>query len=180
MMFIIIHGAYGHPEENWFPWLKKELEGLGHEVLVPRFPTPEGQSLENWMKVMNKHPIDENTVMIGHSIGPALILRILEKQKLRAAFLVAGFLGALDSEEVDEINSSFFKDPFDWDAIKNNCKNIFVIGSDNDPYVPLEKTNELARNLGVEPIMVKDAGHFNKAAGYTEFPFLLEKIKKLL
>ena len=32
MNFIIIHGIYGHPEENWFPWLKNKLEGMGYEV----------------------------------------------------------------------------------------------------------------------------------------------------
>jgi predicted alpha/beta hydrolase family esterase len=41
----IIHGSYGNPDENWFPWLKKELEQEGHKVFVPKFPTPEDQSL---------------------------------------------------------------------------------------------------------------------------------------
>ncbi len=40
MNFFIIHGIYGHPEENWFPWLKKELEkfkhSAGHEVVSLR------------------------------------------------------------------------------------------------------------------------------------------------
>jgi hypothetical protein len=36
----IIHGSYGYPEENWFPWLKKELSKLGHRVFVPKFPIP--------------------------------------------------------------------------------------------------------------------------------------------
>ncbi len=49
--------------------------------------------------------------------------------------------------------------------------------SDNDPYVPLEKAKELAKKLGVELIMVKNAGHFNEKAGYTKFELLLEKIK---
>jgi len=29
MNFFIFHGIYGNPEENWFPWLKKELEKKG-------------------------------------------------------------------------------------------------------------------------------------------------------
>ena len=35
---VIIHGANGSPEENWFPWLKKELETKGIEVIIPQFP----------------------------------------------------------------------------------------------------------------------------------------------
>ncbi len=43
----IIHGAYGHPEENWIPWLKSKLKELGYRVFVSKFPTPENQSLKN-------------------------------------------------------------------------------------------------------------------------------------
>ncbi|GAG44616.1 unnamed protein product, partial [marine sediment metagenome] len=35
MTTLIIHGTYGHPKENWFPWLKEELEILGEKVYVP-------------------------------------------------------------------------------------------------------------------------------------------------
>lgn len=52
MNAFIFHGAGGHPEENWFPWLKRELEAKGLEVFVPKFPTPEGEGLEAWLKVL--------------------------------------------------------------------------------------------------------------------------------
>jgi len=51
----IIHGSYGNPDENWFPWLKVELEKLGHKVFVPKFPTPENQSLNSWKKVFSEY-----------------------------------------------------------------------------------------------------------------------------
>ncbi len=30
----IIHGSYGNPEENWIPWLKRELQQYNFDVIV--------------------------------------------------------------------------------------------------------------------------------------------------
>lgn len=51
----LLHGSYGSPEGNWFPWLKKELEKLDCTVLIPKFPTPENQSLETWLAVFKEY-----------------------------------------------------------------------------------------------------------------------------
>lgn len=45
---------------------------------------------------------------------------------------------------------------------------------------PIINGEELARQLGVELSFVPNAGHFNKTAGYTEFPQLLEKLDPIL
>ena len=180
----IIHGAYGHPNENWFPWLKSELEKLGCKVFVPRFPTPKDQSLENWLKVFEdyKQCLNENSIVVGHSLGPAFLLNVLENldKPIKAAFFVSGFVGLLGNPEIDNINKSFVDRSFDWQKIKQNCKKFYIFHSDNDPYVPLEKAKELAKNLGVDVILVKNAGHFNEKAGYARFELLLEKIKNEL
>jgi predicted alpha/beta hydrolase family esterase len=47
---VIIHGSYGNPEENWFPWIANEVRKIGHEVITPKLPTPEGQNLDTWRK----------------------------------------------------------------------------------------------------------------------------------
>jgi predicted alpha/beta hydrolase family esterase len=51
----------------------KEKEG--NKVIVPTFPTPENQTLENRMKVFKPYlkEINENTIFVGHSLGPAFI-----------------------------------------------------------------------------------------------------------
>jgi predicted alpha/beta hydrolase family esterase len=107
------------------------------------------------------------------------VLRVLEKTnvKVKAAFLVAGFLRGLNNDEVDEINATFYDKPFDWEKIKANCGEFYCFASDNDPYVPVPQAKEVADGVGVELIMVKGAGHFNAKAGYTKFDLLLDKIK---
>ena len=96
MKFFIIHGTYGSPDENWFPWLAKELRSKGHEVTVPVFPTPEGQSLESWLEAFEPYleQIDSETVFVAHSLGPAFVLSVLEKinTKVKACYFVEGFV----------------------------------------------------------------------------------------
>ncbi|MDD5148166.1 MAG: alpha/beta hydrolase [Candidatus ainarchaeum sp.] len=169
---------------HWFPWLKEKLEELGCRVFVPAFPTPENQSLQNWLAVFQEYQenLDNDSIVVGHSLGPAFLLSILEKAKkpIKAAFFIAGFTGSLGNHSFDEVNRTFVEKNFDWKKIRKNCKSFFVFNSDNDPYVPIEKGKELAEKLGTKLIIVKGAGHFNKAAGYTKFELLLEKIKKEL
>lgn len=179
---IIIYGTGGNPEGNWFPWLKSELEKLDYKVFVPEFPTPKNQSLENWLDVFKNYEqyLNKDTTVIGHSLGAAFILNILEKlnHPIKSAFLVSGFLGLLNNPEFDELNKTFTIKPFNWDKIKNNCTRFYVINSDNDPYVPIEKGEELAEKLNVRLDIIKNAGHINSESGYDKFKLLLEKIKK--
>ena len=180
---VIVHGSYGSPDENWFPWLKGQLEKLGYEVFVPKFPTPKNQKLEVWMEIFDKYEesLDENSILIGHSIGCAFILSVLEKLeiKIKAAFLVAGFLGPLGNEFYDSISKTFTKKEFDWQKIKNNCDKFFVYHADNDPHVPLSKGEEIAEKTQGTLKIIKNAGHFNEKSGYKKFELLLEDIKKI-
>ena len=184
MKVFIIHGSYGHPGENWFPWLKKELEELNFEVFVPKFPTPERQNLENWMKVFSEYEnkLDENTIMIGHSLGPVFILHILEKinHSIHSCFFISGSISPVGDKRFDKIEKEFLKNNFNWEKIKQNCKKFFVFHSDNDPYVPMEKATELVDKLNAELDIIKNAGHFNEDSGYKEFPLLLRKILEVI
>ena len=183
MNFFIIHGVYSKPEENWFPWLKDELEKKGCEVFVPKFPTPIGQSLENWMNVIRKYEdrINNETVMAGHSLGAAFILNYLEQtdREIRAAILVSGFHVQIRSD-YDKINRTFVDKKFNWERIAENCENFFVVGSDNDEYIPESVTRQLAFNLDAELHLIRNGGHLNSGAGFEKFSLLMEIIGKLI
>ena len=183
MKVFLIHGAYGHPEENWFPWLKQKLEEAGWDVFVPTFPTPENQNLENWQKAFKKYlpEVDEQSIFIGHSLGPAFILSIVEDLEIEipACFFVSGFTGNLNNLEFDTINHSIADKNFNWENIKDHCKRFTLYHSDNDPYVPLAKAEALSEKLNATLHIIPNAGHFNVDSGYTEFPEILENIELL-
>lgn len=180
----IIHGAFGNPGENWFPWLKKELENIGHKVFVPKFPTPENQTLENWKNVFVKYEkfLDKDSIVIGHSLGSTFLLTILEnlKEPIKASFFVAGFINLLGNPVFDEINKTFVNKNFDWQKIKQNCEKFYLFYSDNDPFIPIEESENLADKLDIKSLLVPNAGHFNKKVGFIKFELLLEDIKKEL
>lgn len=184
MNAFIVHGIDGYPEENWFPWLKKELESLGVHTYVPRFPNSDKPKLNEWLEHFNEYEkyIDNNSILIGHSLGVSFILNFLEKnnKKIKAAFFVGGSIGKLNNPNFDNRNKTFTQKEFDWKKIKENCSEFFIYNSDDDPYVPLEKGKELSKYLNSKLISVKGAGHFNTKAGYTEFPLLLKDIKSIM
>ena len=155
MKVFIIHGTGGSPDGNWFSWLKSELEKLGCEVFLPKFPTPNGQSLDSWMGVFDNYldKVDEDTIFVGHSLGPAFLLYILETIdiQIKAAYFVSGFLSLLGDEWFDTRNKTFVCRDFDWDKIKSKCKKFVVISGDNDPYVPLDEAQPMKRQLAKLP-----------------------------
>ena len=181
----IFHGTQGHPGENWFPWLKEKLEALGVKVFVPQFPTPPvvPAKISEWFEVLKNYEeyINEDTILVGHSLGGVFALRVLEKLKhpVRAAITVGAPVGVRPLHNYDR-DSSFSGFDFDWNTIKKNAKHLVVYHSDNDPMVSLRNGEELAKNLGVELSFIPHAGHFNAKAGYLTFPQLLKEVKKLL
>lgn len=182
----IFHGTEGHPKENWFPWLKEKVEANSeYQVIVPQFPSPPvvPAKLDEWSDVLKEHEhlIDENTIIIGHSLGGDFTLRVLEKISLqiKAAGFVGTPIGVRPILNYDR-DSSFTPFDFDWENIKTKAKHFIVFQSDDDPYVCLGNGETLAKNLGVELSFVPNAGHFNAKAGYTEFNELWEKLQSLL
>ena len=177
---LIIHGAYGTPNENWFPWLKQELETRGYQVIIHQFPTPDNQRLPAWLAVAKTYfnQLNANSIVIGHSIGATFILRLLEQlnQPVAIAALVAGFISDLPDSNLNQINHTFYDQPFHWDKIISNAHHFLLYQSPNDPFVPMKHGEELADHLQQYIISIPNAGHFNKASGYHQFPQLLQDL----
>jgi hypothetical protein len=181
----IFHGTEGYPEENWFPWMKKELEQKRYKVFIPQFPSPPvvPSKISEWFDVLKDYEkyINEDTILIGHSLGGIFTLRILEKlnRKVKAACFIGTPIGVRPIKNYDR-DSSFSGFDFDWKSIKDKADNFVVFQSDDDPYVGLDNGKELAKHLDVNLDFVPNAGHFNARAGYLKFEKLRDKVLEIL
>jgi hypothetical protein len=177
--FFVIHGSEGNSKENWFPWIKKELEDLGFECIVPDFPCENGHQLAKWYEVLHKfkEKITPETTFIAHSRGVSFVLNLLTDfdYKIDSLFMVGGFIDYLWYRPNQPPTSFFFK-PFDFEKIQRQCTKFVNFQSDNDPYIPIEHGEKITKVLNARYELIKGAGHFNTAAGYTEFPILLKDV----
>lgn len=185
---VIVHRWDGAPEKDWVSWLARELVGAGFEVLVPRMPHPENPTIEDWVPFLTKtvDVPDENTFFIGHSIGCQTIMRYLATidAKVGGAFFVAGWpglkgLSELETKEEKKIANPWLTQPFDLAKTKNNLRFSIAILSDNDPFVPYQKTKgDFEKNLGAEVVTVSGGGHFTEGDGFTSFPLLAKVVRE--
>jgi len=181
---VIIHGSYGKPMENWFPWLDQQVQAYDHSVTIPALPTPVGQSMDAWKQAFREQvgSLTTNMLLVGHSMGAGFALRLLEEseQGVAGTLLVAGFIGALGLPDYDPINATFFARPFDWHKIRQNAGRVYVYAGDDDPYVPIERTDEIARQLVATLRVIAGGGHLNEETGFVTFPQLWEEMRPLL
>lgn len=179
----IIHGWGSNPKDDFFPWLKRELEQKNFEVFVPEMPNTDNPKIEEWVPFLINavgEP-DENTYFIGHSIGCQTIIRYLEKidKKIGGVVFVAGWfiLSNLETEEEKIIGNPWIETPIDFEKVGKTTNNFIAIFSDNDPVVPLEENKKIFETKFNAKIIVEhDKGHFNASEGVKELPVVMDSI----
>lgn len=179
---VIIHGWGATPESNWFPWLAHELRSRGVDVAVPAMPNTDNPDEGEWVTKMHEviGTPDEETYLVGHSLGGIAILRYLESLeeggKIGGAVFVAGFAEPVGISEVE----NFFTRAVDFAKVRaSTAKGFAVIRSDNDPYVPARLGDDLAQKLGAELLVIPGGAHLNMGSGYFQFPEALDALDRL-
>jgi len=175
---ILIHGnGTVRWSYNWMPWIKKELEDLGLEVIGETFPDSILAREEYWIPFLKENlAADENTILIGHSSGAVCAMRFAEKNKIFGSILVSPSYTDLGDES--EKQSGYFDSPWLWDKIKENQNWIIQFDSTDDPYIPLEEFKHVHQMLDTQLIEFTDRGHFFE--DQVTFPEIINVIKEKL
>lgn len=182
---ILVHGWEGDPENNWFPWLKKELINRGYEVVVPELPDSDHPKIETWLKTLTEaaSEVDEETIFIGHSLGCQTILRYLEKlpsdKKVGTVICVAGFFALVNLEgpEQEALAKPWLEMPIDTDKVKTIANKIVLILSDDDQWVKVDPNQRMfEEKLGAQVVVEHGQGHFDDDHFITQLPRILDFI----
>lgn len=180
MTIVLIHGYLGFPDNCWFPWLRRELEARGHEVIVPAMPNPEFPERLGWQMTIERVVKDpSSTVLIGHSLGCLAILHYLRDTHGSAfphILLAAGFgRDFLHSNRL----SHWFDAELDFSELKTKALRWTCIHSTNDLLVPFAEGEWLAQQLGAR-LIVEQKGHLTRREGAETLPSILEALRETI
>jgi serine hydrolase len=171
---IIVHGTGGRPDVIWYPWLDQRLIARGYTVERPHYPdlnvTPIAEFLPG---VLANHAFTEDTVLVGHSGGAALLLAVLEHLDVTVAqaILVAGYCTRPNTSD-----EPVLQERYDWAAIRAHARDLVFINSRVDPYGCDETQGRaMFERLGGTQI-VRDDGHFGDYDQPYETFELLDKL----
>lgn len=201
----LIHGWKGDVRNHWFPYVTLELKANGFEVNAPQMPNVATPKVGEWLSFLKDYvgKPDAETFFVGHSLGCITIARYLaelsnttkkrntpsvsgissskegekksESVKVGGCVFVAGFSGRINVSEIKE----FYELPFDPEKARQHCGNSVMIFSDNDPYVPMGKSLEMAKQMGAKTILERGKGHFRASDGVTALPSVVSAIRKM-
>lgn len=169
MSTIVISHAYGTDEHSvWYPYLRDQLQPLGHAVDVPNLPDTHAPGLKHWQTAFAERALAapaEKTVLVGHSIGAVNVLRFLEQYDPgRGGAFAGAVLVAAPAHEVGyEVLAEFFAKPFDWAAIRRTAQRFHVLAAADDPVLipdPFGHVAALVTNLGATATITATGGHF--------------------
>lgn len=164
------------PQDNWWPYVKSELEKRGCTVLAPQFPDAPLCREKYWMPFLKELGADEHTILIGHSTGAVAAMRFAENNKILGSVLIAGCETDLGVES--ERLSGYFDNPWKWNAIKENQRFIVQFASIDDPWIPITEARSIHKNLDTEYHEFPEQGHFGGDREKLEFPELIQAVMR--
>ncbi|MDP3726266.1 MAG: class I tRNA ligase family protein [bacterium] len=172
--FLILHGWTGRADKNFLPWLKSELERIGFKAQTPQLPNTDNPTEEEQVSyILENCLIDENTIMVGHSLGAIVAMKSLIKHNkpVKGLVLIAAAMDPNANTEFRPFHSTFSWD-FDFKKLKKLAPLRLVL-SDIMEDQRIEYLQRLAKKLDapIASTTAKDE-HFTAE----EEPFILNNL----
>ena len=166
-------------KKRWRKTLEKDLSN--YQVIKPEMPNKEMACYKIWKLRFEKHfpyLTGEEIILVWHSLWAMFLLKYLSENKFPKRINQLHFVSAaIDDKGLPEW------DNYLWDfeckienikTIQDQCDKIWIWHSKDDPVVPFNHSERLAKELPNANYMIfEDRQHFNQE----HFPELIETIK---
>lgn len=162
---------------KWSDSLREKL-GRGFDVLSLKMPNPTNAKYGEWKILFKKVAplLEENVVLIGHSLGAIFLAKYLSESKLPKKILATLLVSAPHDDENTEESLADFVLPKKLGKFNKQAGKIFLYHSEDDLVVPFSHLGKYRKELPVAVVReFKKRGHFNQA----DFPELVNDIKGL-
>ena len=119
--YLYLHGYTSSGDRPRHLGYKAALEALGHEVVMPNLPNTDFPVEEEQVAAaLAATELDENTILVGHSLGAIVAMKALTKsgKKIAGLILIAPATTPLEAGGVKPFHKTFTWD-FDFEAIKS-------------------------------------------------------------
>lgn len=186
---IIIHGMSDSKEEylkmlesenkehwHWLLWLKDELVKKNILAQISVIPEAYNPEYKSWKETFESFPLDEETILVGHSCGGGFIVRYLSENdvKVGKVVLVAPWI---DPDKY--LKTGMFDFEIDENIVAKT-KGITILSSTDDMQEVQDSIKILKEKIkDVKVVEFQNYGHFCCGDMKThEFPELLEEVIK--
>ncbi len=171
------------PDDDWYPWLRREL--ACHEVVTARLrPTPGAPEIAACVgelrAVVGEDPAAlAGTLLVGHSVGAQACVRFAAA--LPSGACLAGVVAVAGWWWVDDPSETmrpWIETPVDRERARAACRAVHVLLSDDDPFTRDHAANarQWERALGASVHLLTGARHLNRARE----PAVLDAIRALV
>ena len=182
---ILIHGYNDETEyrdtsrpapsnDHWFPWLQRQLLLEGIETQVPEMPGFYEPHYYQWKEMLERFSLDQETILVGHSLGGGFLIRWLSetKQNVGKVVLVAPWL-----DPKKRIDLEFFNFEIDPNIATKTAELVVMYSTDDGPEILTTIETLKSKLVGVDFQEFSGKGHFCLNDLKTqEFPELLRNL----
>lgn len=163
--------------KKWKHTLEEDLED-DFEVLAPIMPNKQNAKYLEWKIWFEKAIpfIEDNVVIIGHSLGGIFIAKYLSENYFPKKILAIYIIAAPYDDSGADYSLADFVLPQSLSLLEKNGGKIFLYQSKDDSIVPFVNVEKYAKELpDAKKMIFENKDHFTQE----EFPELIESIKQL-
>lgn len=180
----LVHGYNGTPKI--FNYFKETFEQNGHEVIMPQFPTQTDITIDSYFAVFDQYKtgLNDNTIIIAHSIGNIMSLKYLCENNIaiRGYVSLAGFGEPFINEGRDDLNNVIAPLRLTDEELAKLPELIgkaYSIYSDDDHIVPFDILKKYPTIIGAEDCFIPGIGHMGKKSGLEELPEVVDIVNNI-